>query len=598
MGLVTLDFETYFDKGYTITSMSNNEYITDDRFHIHGVGIKEDEQATVWYSNGDMAAKLHSISWATTELVCHNTMFDGMILQRSFGIVPKIYRDTLCMAKGTTPHAENKLGVLAQRYQLGIKGDGLKDLMGVKELSPKEHVNLAIYCINDVDLTHRLYKMFLQHYPPGELEVIDITLRMALDPKLMFDTTVLEAVYDEEVAMTQHMISKSGVTRSVLASRKQFVELLGNKGIKVHYKVGKSKKNPGQLIPALAKSDAGFQRLYVEYPEHKELFDARLRVSSRIQETRAARLLKLAELGAVGVPLNYYGGHTGRWSGTEGVNFQNFTPRIKKAISPPAGHILYDGDLKQIEVRVLAVLAGVDSMLSSFREERDIYSEFASEKLYHRPVAKDSQERFIGKRAILGLGYNMGSEAFYNDLSNQGIVVTEEYVQTVVDAYRTTYSEIKNLWRHMQNILPYMADGTLAPTKTRIGGIPLEFGHEYIILPNGMRLSYPHLGIDEHEGGFQYQAKSGSTKLYGGKLVENITQALARIIIAGMMRELRLKLEPLGGYIVGMVHDSIWVIAPEAHNLAVSTIINEVMTKSPSWIPTIPLAVDLSHGAA
>ena len=133
MQIVTIDFETFYDVGYGLNKLTTEEYIKDSRFQVIGVGIKIDDGMTNWYTgtHEQIQETLDTIDWAASALVCHNMMFDGAILSFIFNIIPKVYFDTLCMARayhGT--NAGGSLKALAERYQLGQKGTEVLDAKG------------------------------------------------------------------------------------------------------------------------------------------------------------------------------------------------------------------------------------------------------------------------------------------------------------------------------------------------------------------------------------------------------------------------------------------------------------------------------------
>ena len=152
------------------------------------------------------------------------------------------------------------------------------------------------------------------------------------------------------------------------------------------------------------------------YPQFQHVWDARKAVKSRIAETRAQRFIDAThDDGTISVPLRYYAAHTGRFGGTEKINMQNM-PRnseLRKALCAPPGHLVFVADLSNIEARMLAWLADEDDLLAQFAAGDDIYSNLATE-IYGRPINKhdDPTERFVGKTAVLGLGYGMGANKF------------------------------------------------------------------------------------------------------------------------------------------------------------------------------------------
>ena len=99
MDLVTLDFETYYDRDYSLSKMTTEAYVRDPRFEVIGVGVKVNDHATDWYSGADTGRFLHSMDYSDKAILCHNTAFDGAILGWRFGIKPKLWLDTLSMAR-------------------------------------------------------------------------------------------------------------------------------------------------------------------------------------------------------------------------------------------------------------------------------------------------------------------------------------------------------------------------------------------------------------------------------------------------------------------------------------------------------------------
>ena len=220
------------------------------------------------------------------------------------------------------------------------------------------------------------------------------------------------------------------------------------------------KKSPttGQQIPAFSKTDSAYIQMQNMYPQYKHLWDGREAVKSRIEETRAQRFLESTNPdGTFSVPLRYYAAHTGRFGGTESINLQNL-PRgsaLRTAVMAPEGQQLYVVDLSNIEARMLAWLAKEADLLDAFAAGRDVYSEFASQ-IYGRPVTKaDKLERYVGKTAILGLGYGMGPDKFRDTLKNgsPSVDVGESTAISIVAQYRAMYPNIPKLWNACKQAL-------------------------------------------------------------------------------------------------------------------------------------------------
>lgn len=168
--------------------------------------------------------------------------------------------------------------------------------------------------------------------------------------------------------------------RQKLASNPQFAAVLADLNVPVPMKISPT---TGKETFALAKNDEGFiELLEHEDPFIQQLCAVRLGTKSTIEESRIERFIGIGarNKGLLPIPLKYYGAHTGRWAGTDSVNFQNLPSRdkkkktLKRSIMAPAGHVVINCDSSQIEARVLAWLAGQDDVTEQFRNGEDVYS--------------------------------------------------------------------------------------------------------------------------------------------------------------------------------------------------------------------------------
>ena len=382
MSIITLDFETYYDKDYSLSKMTTEEYINDSRFEVIGVGIKYDDLPSEWYSGDDADSALYDLSCHASEhtILCHNMLFDGAILAWKYGIVPAFYLDTLSMARALhSTEVGGSLKALASYYKIGEKGDEVINALG-KRRSGFSHTDLnkyGVYCRNDVDLTHKLFSK-LQPFPDYELKLIDLTLRMFIQPQLKVDDALLTEKLEQLRASKKDLLhsimmhtgsaDEEGV-RKILSSNPQFAALLKSFDVEPPMKVSPA---TGKDTYALAKNDEGFIALTEhENPTVQQLCAVRLGTKSTMEETRIERFIGVGSRnrGSIPVPLRYYGAHTGRWSGMDKVNFQNLPSRdkakktLKNAIIPPDEHVIINCDSSQIEARVLAWLAGQDDVL-------------------------------------------------------------------------------------------------------------------------------------------------------------------------------------------------------------------------------------------
>jgi DNA polymerase len=299
------------------------------------------------------------------------------------------------------------------------------------------------------------------------------------------------------------------------------------------------------------------------------------------------------------VPLRYYAAHTGRWGGDDKLNLQNL-PRnspLKSSIIPADGYVILDSDSSQIEARILAWLAGQDDLVDAFDRGEDVYKIMAS-AIYGKPIEEITKdERFVGKTTILGAGYGMGAAKFKLQLKNFGVEVELDEAKRIIDTYRATYPKIVALWAAANNVLKAM----LRNAQTSLGRDDLlkVDGKLGILLPNGLRLKYPNLRLreDEESGKVEvvYDTKKGKAvipnRIYGGKVIENVCQALARIVIGEQMLQIAKKYK-----VVMTVHDAIAVVVPKAEADTAKEFVEMCMRMRPKWALELPLNCEAGYG--
>jgi len=609
--IVTLDFETFYDKDFSLSKLTTEEYIKSERFQTIGVGIKINDGKTKWHtgSHEELQTVFDKIEWEESGLVCHNMLFDGAILSWIFNRHPLAYFDTLSMARAIHGvNAGGSLKALAERYKLGQKGTEVLDALGKRLEDFKEHElhQYGEYCKNDVELTYKLFLQLSKNFPVEELKLIDITLRMYTQPLLKLNSSVLVDRLDEIKEEKSTLLSglqnrleceDEECVRKKLASNKQFAELLSELGIKLPIKVSPT---TGKDTYALAKNDVGF----IELTEHEdsfiqELCAVRLGTKSTIEESRIERFLGIAFRNEhrLPIPLKYYGAHTGRWSGLDKVNFQNLPSRdakkkaLKNAIIPPDGHVILNVDSSQIEARILVWLAGQDNFVKLYKEGRDVYSEFAS-KVYGRKIDKRNKtERFVGKTCTLGLGYGTGWSKLQHTLktSPPGADLPDHECQRLVRIYREVNNKVIDLWGRCDIVLrniahwgdkePYYLDKHKCLVVTKEG----------IKLPNGLYVYYPELERDKTKSqeSYTYKSRYGRIPIWGGSVVENVVQALARIVIGEQMVRINEKYRP-----VLTVHDAVVCVAAEDKKDEALEFIMSEMSKPPVWGKDLPIACE------
>lgn len=614
MPLVTLDFETYYDKDYTLQKLSTSEYIRDKRFEAISCSIKIDKKKPFCYFGHDaIAAALDKIEWDSTIILAHHTHFDGLILSYHFGRIPKRYTDTLSMARALHPKSErNRLEDVAIHYNVvnklpmpEFKGKHLTDLT-------KEEIKAVTkYNNGDVESCYQAYQIMVKDFPPAELDLIDITVRMFADPVLRVDLPLAKSELKREQKAKAKAIEASGQTIDTLSSNPQFCAALTGLGITIPLKDSPTVKledgSPKQ-IPAISKTDEALQTLLI-HPDPKvaALVAGRLAAKSTIGESRALRMIARGTGGKkLPIYLNYALAHTFRWTGGDKFNPQNFVQKqkeggkLRECILAPPGYVLVVVDAAQIEARIVAWLADEEWVLEAFRQKRDIYSEFAS-KAYERIITKnDKEERFVGKTCILGLGFGMGGIKLQYTLLTQSINQGLEPVRLplevcyrLVNIYRTDCKKIEALWKLLNNRgIGAMISGREWEYKG------LVFSKGKVLLPSGLSLLYPGLsanivrkwGGEEVIHDASYLASRSRSKIYGGLFTENIDQALARIIVANVMRTIALKYR-----VVMMTHDEIGFLAKKKDAQKALDWAIELMSTAVDWAPTLPLSAEGSY---
>ena len=600
MKILTLDFETYYDKTLGFKTQTTEEYIRDDRFEVIGVAVKEDNNETVWQTgtHDEIFNFLYSFDWCNSALLAHNSLFDASILNWRFGIRPKAILDTLSMARAVHgTEVGGSLAKLADYYRLGQKGTEVNDALGKRrcDFSEAELDAYGGYCKNDVELTYALYKKLAPQFKLTELKLIDLTVRMFTEPVLTLDRKMLEAHLLEVKYRKEKLLQDAGVeTRDDLMSNPKFAKMLEALGVEPPMKIS---ARTGKEALALAKSDEGFKAL-IDHPDERvqTLVSARLGNKSTLEETRTQRFIEIAKRGALPIPLSYYAAHTGRWGGADKINLQNLPSRgdnankLKHAIRAPEGYVLIDADSSQIEARVLAWLSGQDDLTEAFRKGEDVYKIMAS-AIY----GKDSdditkEERFVGKTTILGCGYGMGAKKFQIQLKTFGTQIEEDEAQSIIKIYRQTYASIPGLWTQGRDAIKAMANNG---TVIFGNGCVAISGEDGILLPNGLHQRYPNLRKIRGEDGEQYvyDSRNGAVKIYGGKLVENVCQALARCIIGEQMLKIGNKYR-----VVLTVHDAVACIVPVAEVEEAMQYVMECMRWTPDWAEGLPVNCEAGYG--
>lgn len=631
MKLNFLDFETYYDKDYSLSKLTTEQYIRDPRFQVIGFSYAFDDDQPEWVTGSDeyIASRLYSLKLEECAQAAHNNVFDASILAFRYNIHPKFLIDTLSMARPLNDVTKGgSLKHLAEVYGIGAKGDEVIHALGKRreDFSPSEMARYGSYCSNDTNILRLLYHILKQYSTPQEMYIIDMMLRMFTDPTIVLNRALLEAHLKDVIARKEALMAKiTGVAeRDVLMSNPQFAQLLESMGVTPPMKVSKT---TGKTTYAFAKTDEGFRNLLEHEDEAVQaVAAARLGVKTTLEETRTFNFIQLTYRGALPILLHYYGAHTGRASGGDKLNLQNL-PRggkLRQSMQAPYGHSMVACDSAQIEARVTAWLAGQTDLVADFAAGADIYSKFAS-VVYGRPINRkrkeidadgkefspDFKEGFVGKTCILGLGFGMGAERFHDTLkTGQGgmrLTVPIGECERIVEIYRGQYDRIPDLWEQAKQAIKAMSRGE----EFYLGvGIQLKCDKEGVHLPNGMVQRYPGLAYYKADGekykrdGYYYQSRKGPNFIHGPKLVENIVQALARIVVFHQMAKIKKNLDKYDrkfGYsqrfkVVLTVHDEVVAICPDKYVAKVKELMERIMATPPKWGPDLPIACEAGSG--
>ena len=599
MEIITLDFETFFSDDYTLRKMTTEAYIRDARFQTLGCGFRTItsalqgvQEAGLHYADGPDQVKqaLRAIDWENTAVIAHHAHFDGLILSHHYGIKPKFWFDTLSMARQLIGnHLSVALASLAQHFKLEGKSVPYDAFKGTRweNLSPEVRKALGDGCVHDVELTWELWQTLMRTFPKEELHVIDMTVRMFTEPCLEGDQKHFEWIRDKEWACKNEMLIELGVTEKQLGSNAQFIKLLEAEGIETEYKDGKN--GP---IPAFAKTDDFMVRLQDD-PNQRvaDLAQAKLAVRSTIVETRAGRFASMAARGSLPVYLSYCGADTLRWSGGDSVNYQNFGRKseLRKGLMAPKGHLFGVYDKSQIECRFLNMMAGQTDVIERFRTGADPYLPLAS-RIYGEPIdPSDKARRGTGKQGELMCGYGAGWLRF-QAVAKHGqygppMILSDEQSQHAVTAYRATHPGVLTLWGEGNFVLKL-----LSKKETKVWRDLVEIRNGAIYLPNGARMNYTlRWDPDEGKGGsWMRRTRNGWRRIWGAVVVQNVMEVLARVDLSqGFIRLWR-----QGIKVVGTVHDEGWFIHPAGEAEARHAACISELSKSPAWLPTIPIAVE------
>jgi len=633
MKIATVDLETYWAVDHSLTKMSPIKYCMHPDTDIISCAFKFDNGPTkVVFGEEEVLAYAKQVDWSRYWVVGHNMSgFDAMILAWRMGVKPAMWGCTLAMARPI--HAKDvglSLAKLVEHYGLGVKNQAALIATKGKRLSDftkGEIRDMGRYNADDVDQCYALLRKLIPQTRRDEVKLIDMTIRMLVEPQFDADMDLLGNTFEEETIRKEQVLRELGVilttsiplnatakimlgetfagmdidqVRKLLMSAAKFKQLLETLGVEVPMKVSPT---TGKEIPALAKSDEAFLDMQEhENPLVAQAASARLDAKSTLLQTRISAFMDAANAHPqqkVPIPLKYYGADTtGRWSGW-GYNPQNL-PRVnpydpkpsdalRKSLRAPEGYKVVVADLSGIELRVNMFLWKVPYAMDLFRadpEKADLYRYFAANDLYNVDEDQISKvQRQVGKVSHLGLGFGAGAPTFQQVARLMGGVDMDlKEAQRVVHAYRSAHREIVKGWRTCHAALPTIMQEAEGKALDPWGMItPVPGG---LKPPKGM-IRYPDLRTeltDENRQEFVYGRGRNKARIYAGKIDENIVQHLARCVIADNALEVK---RATGRNPALTVHDELVYVVPEDEAEELLGTVQSIMRTPPEWWPEL-----------
>jgi DNA polymerase family A len=608
-----LDVECFFDDEFTLKKLTTEAYCRDPRFEFLLLGVITPQGEKFWVPGPQIGDWLQSIDWSKQSVLCHHAQFDLLALNHHFKMKPGVIYDSLSMARlSLGVHLSVGLDNLAKHFGLAGKVVPYNEFRGKRfsDLDRDLLGRLGAGCLHDCALTLDIFHRLRARFPADEYQTIDTTVRMFTEPVLDADIDLLGEIWLEEEARRVGLLATLGTTAKSIGSNDMFICLLEEQGVEIEYKEGKN--GP---IPAFAKTDHFMEELLEDdNPRVQALAAARLGIKSTIDQTRAERFGYMATRGRCPVYLRYCGAHTTRWSGGDGVNWQNLRRggKLRKAIKAPPGCVLVVVDSSQIECRILNEFAGQDDVIERFRTGADPYIGIASQA-YGRPITKeDKAERGTGKQLELSCGYGAGAATIQKTarlgVYGPPVQIDINTAERWKHIYRDTHLRVVQLWKEAELALARMlnfVDFDWGPLQVRCEetgtelrpGYELAIGRRRISLPGCAELIYDSLEwynptADDPswlEPGWRVKTRRGfPTKMYGAKLVENVVQYMARMVVSQAAN----RIVKYNIKIATTCHDELVGVVPLDMGQQAYEIMSTEMCRAPEWMPDLPLGAE------
>jgi DNA polymerase len=612
--LITIDFETYYDKEYGLKKYTTEEYIRSDKFEVIGVAVN-DGTTTYWNTgtHDEIKTFLKGFDLEDSFALGHNMRFDAAILSWIFDIHPLGLFDTMSMGQILHGLTESvSLANLSTFYGIGVKGTEVGDALGKHRLdfTSNEMASYAKYCINDVELTRQLFYKMKNKFTAPEMRLIDLTIRMFTEPKLELNKGLLirhlhEVKEAKEKLLASVCVESIGlpsgqqrtiVDKEILMSNPKFAELLIEQGVEPPTKISIT---TGKETYAFAKTDEEFKNLLDhENPYVQALAAARIGNKSTLEETRTENFIQIANRGKLPVPLKYSGAVVShRWSGVDGINLQNLprTSELRRAICAPKGWKLVASDLSNIELRLAYWFAKSTAKIQQIKDGVDLYKQSASEITGIEYDKVDKDLRYIFKVVNLSGIYGVGANKMHSILKQGGVKKELNEVKNIVYAYRRANPELVEAWRDAGTMLESVRAGQVY--RMGNGGIITGVPHEGMMKPNGMMLGLPNLRKLKTDTGesWAYDKLMGRTiipeYIHPSKTFQRCIQSLARDIIGEQLIQVAKVYD-----VVMTVHDELVMLCPEDEVDECVAYVKKCMTTAPTWCSDLPLGCEVGVG--
>ncbi len=574
MTTYAVDFECYYDKQVSVTTLGLEHYLAHPDCDIYMVSIYSAE------AGFSFVGKPADADWRRLNgqrVVAHNARFDRACFRRlqQDGVIPAdIKPHWECTADMVSALSIGRSlkeacgGLFGVEIDKGVRNDLCGESWLYITMSGKAE-EVAKYCLKDAWYCYKLWERLASAWPEKERRLSAHTRDMcdygvAIDTGLLAEgRDALQRVLDEAV----EKIPWADGSKPVL-SPKYLREECARAG-----------------IPAPASLAADSEDCTAWEEEHGGTYPW---VAAMRDWRRANTLLKkldtlnarIREDGTFSYGLKYFGAHTGRWSGDSGFNIQNlprtamFGVDLRRMIIPRPGHVFVISDLGQIEQRVLSWLAGDNAMMEQLETGISVYEAHARATMGYKgrePLKHADPDLYrLAKARVLGLGYGASASVFPKiAMSMAKLVVTPAQAQRIVREFRASNPLITALWAKLER------------------AFSMHTGKDFTLpLPSGRSVYYRH--VARTPKGLSAVVQGRRCSFFGGKLAENLTSATARDVLGDIL----LRLDEAGYRVVMHVHDEVVVEVPVAKAGEAAADIHRIMTTPPNWLEGLPLTAE------